>query len=210
MSEEKFWMDGNYSVLFTNPEFIPKKENSFEENLNIYSRIVILITVLLSVYGWEKAPIFLLASLLIISVMYITRGKEKDLKQEFTITPTATDPDVKNITVSPLYSEEWQITPPTYDYTSGSGVVENTNFYEPINPQERPYAQYLTNTNFLPRDDQYIQTLGTKSGALTHMNSAFLRHDLAFRDNMTRIQKLKLKNRFRHEGYDTFSPYSGN
>lgn len=207
MSEEKFWMDGNFSILFTNPEFVPGKDQDINKKLNIYSRIVLVITLLLALYGWDKAPIFFLASFLIIAVVYITQGK--DLKQGFTLTPTATDPDVKNITVSPLYSEEWQINPPTYDYTAGT-VEEPTNFYEPINPQERPYAQYLTNTNLLPRDDQYIQSLGTKSGALTHMNSAFLRHDLAFRDNMTRIFKLKLKNRFRHQGYDTFSPYSGN
>lgn len=207
MSEEKFWLDANYSVLFTNLEFIPRQGQSFGEKLNIYSRIAIVVTLMLTLYGWEKAPIFLLAALLILAAIYISRGE--DLKQGFTLTPTATDPDVKNITVSPLYSEEWQINPPTYDYTSGT-VEEPVDFYQPINPQERPYAQYMTNTNILPRDDQYIQALGSKSGALTHMNSAFLRHDLAFRDNMTRIHKMKLKNRFRHEGYDTFSPYSGN
>ena len=207
MAEEKFWLDNNYSALVTNLEFVPRPSHTLGEKLNIYSRIILIVGILLALYGWDKAPIFILASILILAAAYLSKGD--DLKQGFTLTPTATDPDVKNITVSPLYSEEWQINPPTYDYTSDV-VSEPVNFEQQVNPQERPYSQYMTNSNFLPRDDQYIQALGSKSGALTHMNSAFLRHDLAFRDNTTRIFKMKLKNRFKQEGYDTFSPYSGN
>ena len=205
--EESFWLNGDFSVLFTNPKLIPSSKFSLGENLNIYSRLLFLSTGFLLISGWEHTALFFLAGMiLILAVAYIKGGN----KQNFTITPTYPSTDFTNITVSPSYSEEWQVNPAGIDYTDNVVGDPQYEFEEPVNPQEKPYGQYLTNTNFLPTDDAYINQIGTKNGAITYMNSAFLRHDLGFRDNMTRISKLKLKNRFRHNTNDTFSPYSGN
>lgn len=203
--EEKFWLNGDLSVLTKKWNILPSEGDSIGAKLNAFTRLLILGTIILTIFGWEKTPLMFLAGMIIIiSIAYRESGK-----QGFTITPTYLDSNVNNITVSPLYAEEWQVNPPSVDYTISS-APDVPEFKVPQNPQERPYGQYLTNTNFLPRDDEYVQAIGTKNGAISFMNNAFLRNDLAFRDNMTRIQKLKLKSQFRHNSHDTFSPYSGN
>jgi hypothetical protein len=50
---------------------------------------------------------------------------------------------------------------------------------------------------------------GGPKQAREYVNSAFTRHTLAYRDNLTRLYKKRLARRFRNSNvYDTFSPYS--
>ncbi len=48
---------------------------------------------------------------------------------------------------------------------------------------------------------------GGARNAREYYNSTFLKNDLAFRENMTRIYKKKLDRRFRHNTQDTWSPF---
>lgn len=127
--------------------------------------------------------------------------------ERFTVIPTNLTP-FKHTTVSPIFAEEWHIRPPAYDLYENR-VPEREYIENKIDdPRNYPYAQYLTKTNLLPHDQKqvnlYCNGLGSARG---YINSNFTQHDIAFRENMTRILKKKLQRRFRHECNDSFSPY---
>ena len=110
----------------------------------------------------------------------------------------------------PTYAEEWQIPPPAYDlYTNVPYTgAEADTFEAPMRPQSYPYGQYLTNTNLMPGDEYYTRMgCGGARTAREYVNSTFLRHDLARRENMTRLYKKQLSRRFRNNTNDTFSPF---
>lgn len=128
--------------------------------------------------------------------------------EHFSVTPTYTGTDFNQTVVPPTYAEEWQIPPPAYDlYTN---VPYPDSFETPLRPQSYPYGQYLTKTNLLPSDEYYTHLgCGGARSAREYANSAFLRHDLARRENLTRIYKKKLARRYRHNGSnDVFSPFT--
>jgi hypothetical protein len=137
---------------------------------------------------------------------------ETPLIEHFSVVPTYVGTDFQQTIVAPTFAEEWQIPPPAYDlYTQVPypGASQDT-FETPLQPKSYPYAQYLTRTNLLP-SDEYFTHLGC-GGARTareYINSTFLRHDLAYRENMTRLYKKRLNRRFRHNNSgDTVSPFS--
>lgn len=130
--------------------------------------------------------------------------------ENFSVTPTYVGTDFQQTIVAPTYAEEWQIPPPAYDlYTNVpyTGAEEDT-FEAPMRPQSYPYGQYLTNTNLMPGDEYYTRMgCGGARTAREYVNSTFLRHDLARRENMTRLYKKQLSRRFRNNTNDTFSPF---
>jgi hypothetical protein len=114
----------------------------------------------------------------------------------------------KHYVTSPIFAEEWHVRPPAYDiyvnyppkYPPDINVIKDPRMY--------PYAQYLTLTNLIPKDEYKVTLFCNGLGnALGYMNSEFTRDDVAFRDNISRIHKLKLARRFRNNCNDTFSPY---
>ena len=203
-SETKFWMN-NPCILISDPVIFPTKEMTKIEQLNALSRLVFIIAAILYFMDYDKKNtlLFILISLVIIFILY---SKETN-KESFTVTPTYTSPDFHQTTVAPTFAEEWQIPPPSYDLYVNR-PEETSTFEAPLNPQSYPYGQYLTKTNLLPSDEYYthLECGGTKS-AREYANSTYLRNDLAFRDNMTRIFKKKLARQFRHNCNDTFSPF---
>ena len=77
-----------------------------------------------------------------------------------------------------------------------------------MNPQSYPYGQYLTRTNLLPSDEQTIRMGdGSVLKAREMVNSFWTRNDIAYKENMSRIHKLRQDRRFRHNTQDTFSPF---
>jgi len=150
----------------------------------------------------------LLALLLIVVVGCAVKGIGGTGNREgFSLTPTSQDLSFMQTTVAPSFSEEWQVIPPAYDLSTNAGCDDT--FTEILTPQDYPYSQYLTRTNLLPGDESQTHLMcGGSSGAREYANSTFLRNDLAFRDNMTRIYKKSLARRFRHTSNDSFSPYS--
>ena len=72
-----------------------------------------------------------------------------------------------------------------------------------------PYGQYLTVTNQLPGDQNYIRRQGTLSTARAYANDAFRRHKDAFQEDMERIHKKKIARRFSSNLYTVSSAYTG-
>lgn len=207
MMEHKYWVE-EPCVLFQSMSLFPKKEMTKQEKLNSLTRLVLLITVVLYLIGSKHWFVFMVASLLILTM--VNYAGNCNGSENFTITPTYMSNDLQQTVTAPLFAEEWQIPPPAYDlYTNSDDCCNIEYFDEPLQPQSYPYGQYLTRTNILPSDEYYTHTSdGGARTAREYVNSSFLRNDLAFRDNMTRVYKKKLERRFRHNCQDTFSSYS--
>lgn len=230
---EKFWAE-DPCILLTNIRLFPLADFTQDEKLNALTRLAIAISAVLYFMKYEFWFTFLILALLgIILVKYghmtkdnFTQKKdstigeavstgagegaiagETPLVEDFTLVPTYASPDMHITTIAPIFSEEWQVYPPAYD------ILVNTppdvTFEEPLQPQSYPYGQYLTRTNLLPSDEYGTHMLngGTKQ-ARSYINSRFLAHDLAFRDNMTKLYKKKLARRWRNNCNDTFSPFN--
>lgn len=206
-SSTKFWIE-DPCILLTDFKIVPTNKMTLEEKMNAMTRLIIILTVVLYFIKFQYWLAFAAISIVSIIIYYASK-KEKKVEEPFTVTPTYVSGDFSQTVVSPTYSEEWQIPPPAYDlYTNVPLPEEDTRFEEPLLPQSYPYGQYLTTTNLLPSDEYYTHTgCGGTQDARSYANSAFLRNDLAYRDNMTRIYKKKLERRFRHNTNDTFSPY---
>jgi hypothetical protein len=115
----------------------------------------------------------------------------------------------KHYVTSPIYAEEWHIRPPAYDIYINYPPKYPPNINNIKDPRLFPYAQYLTDTNLLPADEhKTVLFCNGQGNAIDYINSQFVRQNIAFREGITRIQKLKLARRFRNNCYDTFSPYN--
>nr|QBK86243.1 MAG: hypothetical protein LCMAC102_00380 [Marseillevirus LCMAC102] len=205
--KKKFWIE-DPCILLTN--IFPITEMSRAEKLNALTRLAIVITIIMYFMKYEHWLIFLVLSVFIIIVLQYAGSKKDDNVEDFTIVPTYVGTDFQQTVVSPTFAEEWQIPPPAYDiYTQVPYPgAEQDKFEKPLKPQSYPYGQYLTRTNLLPSDEYYTHLgCGGARTAREYVNSTFLRHDLARRENMMRIYKKRLNRRFRHNCSDTFSPY---
>lgn len=209
MSGEKFFVD-DPCVLFTNIRIFPLAEMTKDEKLNALTRLSLVIAAILYFMQYEYWLTFLVIAILIVVLLKYAVKKDEaaTIKEDFTLVPTYASPDMHTTTVAPLFAEEWQVYPPTYDtYTNTTTPV---HFEEPLTPQSYPYGQYLTRTNLLPSDEYATHMLnGGQRQAREYVNGAFLRHEMAYRENMTRLYKKKLDRRFRNTspGNDTFSPF---
>lgn len=112
--------------------------------------------------------------------------------------------------VSPIYSEQWHVYPPAYD------IVDNyphprDEVIDVKDPRDFPYGQYTSRLNLIPRQEYQTRLFcNGRSDAEGYIYDLFTINDISFRENMTRILKQKLRQRYRHNGYDTFSPYTSN
>lgn len=214
MSEnEKFFVD-DPCVLFTNIRLFPLAGMTKDEKLNALARLSIAISIALYFFQYEHWLTFLISAILIVVLMKYastkdqkdTTGQKETVKEDFTLVPTYASPDLQTTTVAPLFAEEWQIYPPAYDlYVNTPPAVK---FEEPLMPQNYPYAQYLTRTNLLPSDEYATHMLnGGPRQAREYVNGSFLRHELAHRENMTRLYKKRIARRYRHNTGETFSPF---
>ncbi len=204
-----FWME-NPSVLFAEPDFVPRADMPKAQKLNILTRLAIIASGLMYFMGYDFWLTFLLSSVVIIALVYYsTNPKEDQSRENFTIVPTHIGDDFSQTVVAPLFAEEQRVPPPAYDLYTNVDFIPTT-FEEPMRPQSYPYGQYLTNTNLLPSDEYYMR-MNKDGGAKTareYVNSTWTKNSLAFRENMTRIYKRKLNRRFRHNTNDTFSPFN--
>lgn len=205
-------------VLLSPFELVPGVDATRNAKLNALTRLILIATAVLAYLKYQHWLSFLALALLAVVLLKHAPGPgtcKDDTVQEapspgvregFTVTPTYNAPDFMQTTVAPTFAEEWQIPPPSYDIYSSTPA--QSTFFDPPDPRSYPYGQYLTKTNQLPSDEYYTHTkTGGLREAREYQNSAFLRHDLAFRDNMMRIRKLSLERRFRHNCNDIFSPY---
>jgi hypothetical protein len=205
---ENFWAD-DPCVLFTNIKLLPMASMTHDEKLNVLTRLVIIASVVFYFMKYEFWFNFLLLGLLLIVLIKFVVLDKRDKpgkKEDFTLVPTYANPDMHTTTVAPLFSEEWQIYPPSYDlYTN---TPPEATFSEPLMPQSYPYGQYLTRTNLLPSDEYASRMLnGGPKEARSYINNAFMRNELGYRENLTRLYKLGIARRFRANSNETFSPY---
>lgn len=227
MSEDKkcskFWIKDPF-ILLNDLVLFPVADMCRSEKFNALTRLVLIIAVIMYFMKYKHWFNFLIISILVVVVLKYAGEKNCPCKQKeelekkkkvvehFSVVPTYTGTDFQQTIVAPTFAEEWQIPPPAYDiYTQVpySGPGKNT-FNSPMKPQTYPYGQYLTRTNLLPSDEYYTHLgCGGAKTAREYINSTYLRHDLARRENMTRIYKKKLNRRFRSSsvGGDTFSPF---
>lgn len=225
-SDEKFWVEEPCS-LFGDMTFFPTKSMTKTEKLNALTRLAIAISIVMYFMKYDHWFTFLILAILIIIILNYSGNsetfKKEEIKEEkedeeeplienFSIVPTYSGTNFQQTIVAPTFAEEWQIPPPAYDiytqvpYPEISGSRDT--FETPLKPQSYPYGQYLTRTNLLPSDEYYTHLgCGGARTAREYINSSFLRHDLARRENMMRIYKKKLNRRFRGNCSDTFSPY---
>lgn len=202
---EKFFVD-NPLILITHIRLFPTANMTVDEKLNALARLCIVISAGLYFMKYEHWLTFLIASILAIVLLKVYYSRNEG-KEDFTLVPTYPNPDMQTTTVAPLFAEEQQLIPPAYDlYTN---TPPDVSFQEPPTPQVYPYSQYLSRTNLLPKDSYACDMLnGGPKQAREYVNGAFLRHDLAYRDNMSRLYKKRLQRRFRHDTvWDAFSPY---
>lgn len=215
MTETKFWVE-DPCILLKDLNIFPTFEMSRNEKLNALTRLTVIITIVMYLMDYKQWFTFLLLALLIIILLKYLNNSSDNYKKEdegviehFTTVPTYSGTEFHQTIVSPVYSEEWRTPPPTYDITTNVPPVDSSMcFEEPLRPQSYPYGQYLTHTNLIP-SDAYQTHLGTGSHieAREYANSAFLRHTLAHRENMTRLWKKKLARQFKHNTTNSFSPY---
>lgn len=213
-----FWLD-DPSILISNLELFPTKNmTNLQDKLNALTRFVILATIVLMCFNWRYTFHFIAIAILIVIVIqyyYVknTFDPVKKNEENFTMVPTYTGGDMMQTIVSPLFSEEMHSPPPSYDLVENSPYngESRIEFDEPMRPQSYPYGGigYINNMNLLPSDEYYInQQCGGTQSARSYANSAFTRHTIAFRDDMSRLLKKKNQRRFRHQGgNDTISPY---
>jgi hypothetical protein len=207
----KFWTEDLCS-LFTQLTIFPTKDMTKNEKLNALTRLIIVVTAVLYALDYKYWMTFLLVAIVIILLLkYAGKSSSAEEKHEgFTMTPTYSSTDFEQTTVTPLMAEEWQIPPPSYDMvTNNVDCCSVKPFTSPgAHPQSYPYGQYLTKTNLLPCDQYYIdQGCGSAANAREYANSFYLRNDLAFRDNMTKLYKKSLSRRFKNSCNDLVSPF---
>ena len=218
MATTKFWIE-DPCILFTDIVFFPTSEMSKEQKLNALTRLAIVITIIMFALDYEHWLIFLLLSILfIIIAQYSTKGSidigegpgGAALKENFSIVPTRIDDEWTTVTVAPTFAEETRVIAPAYDLYEGVEFIEPP-FEEPCRPQSWPNGQYLSRTNLLPSDEYmvHMNPSGGAQSAREYVGSKFLAHDLAFRENMSRVFKKSLARRFRTNFNDTFSPFQG-
>ena len=225
-SNDLFWAK-DPSVLFQNFAIFPTPDMTKNEKLNALTRLSIVVSMVMYFMEYQHWFIFLVLSLLVMVILAYagehevfttkkmgvdghTSDADEDKIEKFTVTPTYVGTDFQQTVVSPTYSEEWHNPPPAYDlYTNTTSIHNPQTFETPLKPQSYPYGQYLTRTNLLPSDEYYTHLgCGGTQTARSYANSAYLRNDLQFRENMMRIYKKKLNRRFRQNNLDTFSPYN--
>lgn len=204
--KEKFWLE-DPCILLTNIRLFPTSDMTKDEKLNALTRASIAISAGMYFMENEYWFTFLIVSILAIVILKYNGKKDdgKD-KEDFTLVPTYANPNLETTTIAPLFAEEWQMYPPVYDeYVN---TPPDVSFAEPLQPQQYPYGQYLTRTNLLPSDEYATHMLnGGPKQAREYVNGAFMRHEMSFRENMTRLYKKKLARRFRNNANDTFSPF---
>ena len=215
MTDVKFWIE-DPCILFTDLVFFPTVEMPREQKLNALTRLALVIAIVMYSMEYKYWLTFLLiAVLLLVVIQYASKARDDapaaspgKQRENFTIVPTYIGDDFSTTVVAPTFAEEHRIPPPAYDHYTNVDFTPSM-FQEPIRPQAYPYGQYLTRTNLLPNDEYavHMNSLGGAKSAREYVNSTFIKHDLAFRENMMRAHKKSLNRRFRHNNNDTWSPF---
>jgi hypothetical protein len=204
-SNQKFWLDDpmilikDFSLTINNEDC-----NNINLKLNILTRIIFIITIIMYAVEFEYWYFFLGISLLIIFALKIISGENK--QEKFTIPPTYIQGSEPMSTISPLFSEEIQIPPPIFDEYTNSPINKCNGDFEYI--EDTPvFGQYISNNNLFPYQRSDVASLSLNDAQL-FMNNAFDEDALAFRNDMSRSYINKTARLFRNGCYDQISSYN--
>lgn len=200
MLEQSFWVDDPISLLKDLNPF-PNSSMTMNERYNAFTRLVIIITVVMFYMDFQYAlQFFLLALLFIIILKYSSKKKEEN----FGIPPTYIEGSCPMTTVPPLYAEEWQIPPPIYDEYSlipEEQVNSGEQYPYPV------YGQYMTKSSVLPYQEGMMNNRPLRD-LKPFMTDEFSRNAIQFREDMIRPFVNKINREYRHGCFDQISPYS--
>lgn len=234
---EKFWTEDPFELFQI--KIVPKRNMTLAEKLNILTRYVIVLSFLLGALPT-------LVALLLIVIFYHSQKTvaDKIILNEYggrINSPTGRinthaipglEPYVSPLTSNqnpygeltysaPVYSEEWQINPQTYEdrEVSRRPYIDNISYLgDPL--AAKPYGQYLTDmnpnveilrttdVNFLNSESDKLRRNGSLKEARDYANSNFVKNAVAYRDTMISVHKNRLNRRYLcNSANDTFSPY---
>lgn len=216
---EKFWLDSPQDLVGL--YLFPRKEDSISTKLNAFTRILILVVIGMAAFQYKNWPLVLLSGLIVVLVLaYI--NKNSDVKQGFAkiadldtnIEALDINPynpsDLRPISLEPTYADSWPNDTTSYDIIDN--VIETRNVpmtVDQLDFDKRPYGQYITRTNLMPRDELAVQSfMGSSNRARDYINSTFSERDIRAREDSMKFIKLKMNSRFKHNCYNDVSPYS--
>lgn len=217
---EKFWLDSPQDLVGL--YLFPRKEDSISTKLNSFTRILIIVVVGMMALQYKNWLVVLLTGLVVVLVLaYINRGSE-DKKQGFAkiadldtnIEALDINPynpsDLRPVNLEPTYADSWPNDTISYDIIDN--VIENQNVpmtVDRLDFDQRPYGQYITRTNLMPRDELAVQSfMGSSNRARDYINSTFAERDVRAREDSMKFIKLKMNSRFKHNCYSEVSPYT--
>lgn len=209
----KFWLQ-DPSVLYKNFCLLPGRDKSMNQNMNCLTTVIVIVGVALLCFK-VNITYTIIGTLVALLLVAFCANYFKKKKEGFARDPHHLDDDFIETNVTPLVAEEWHFDPPSYELVSdiasdGRDFTQRMygkGYY--MEPPFAPYRQYLTRTNLLPGDEAELSLFnGGVTGARTYMNDAFTRHDLAFKENMSRLYKKLNNRRYRQLGYDVISPFT--
>lgn len=211
MSYNEFWLD-NPCNLFSDFVLLPKKTMSHDEMLNALTRLVIIISIIMYIMEYEYWLLFLIIAIMIIIICKYYY--KKDVKKEgFSMNPTYTEGSVPFTTVPPLFAEELQLPPPSYDEYTWTGVSSPQSDASCESQEcltEYPYpifGQYITDTTMLPVEEEETKNRPLKDVQI-YMTDSFTRDQMDYRNDMTRLYVNKINREYKHGCYDQITPYS--
>lgn len=112
-------------------------------------------------------------------------------------------------TVEPIVAQDYYVRPPAYDIFENTPATNEPYADDIKDPRDYPYMQYQTKLNLLPRQERNVKLFcNGLAPAREYVYSLYTMNDIAFRENVTRILKKKMKQRYRHDCMDTWSPYN--
>lgn len=210
------WIHQPSVLVAENAHFIPRGNMSMPCRINALTRLVFIVVVVLMLMQKPLLAMFVgiisLVVILGISLAYSENYESSHANEHFSLPPaTWLNDTFPQTPIAPVFAEEQQILPPSYDVPVDSSLNMNeaSEAYKvPKTMEQYPSTQYITRTNLLPsQETDLMQMCGGGMAVREFINSAHTRNDVAFRENLSKLNKRSMERRTRHNTQDTFSPY---
>lgn len=145
LCRNKFWIE-DPSELLCNPTYIfPLSGMTTEANLNAISRLIFIVTLVMLIFDWKQALVFLFSSLLVVIIIYYIERKMNAIKEPFEYDSLEEKESREDYTPLPSYRamgpngcyRSQRPNPPTYkgplygaNYGINNGIIESGDLKE--------------------------------------------------------------------------------
>lgn len=192
-----FWVD-DITALFERLSPFPTPKMTLNQKLNALTIMSILVTIVLFVLKFPLWHLFLVTALL---VLVIVKYNMSCNKEKFTVPDTTIESADVLPTIPSALDQEWSVPPPTY---ANYELLETSQ--EPMGSYNI-MGNYMTRSSLLPSDEQAISDNGmTLQQSKVYMQDQRTKDEIAYRNDMSRIFKNRLKREYRHGCSDDLSP----